>query len=200
MSRTDWQQQLQLHNRVLVNFFLYQFWHGAQNLWLLTRLGGLCRQTLPFIHSRDFSLVERCQGWRSSRDQLASLNQIIHPAELGGEPDGLVFANWPVLWQEAEPCMLKKALPGATAPETFHVWHNWESLHILLLSVHLGVTSKQTEGTCLHQLWQELCGIKRNYLFSQPGLGLLLNIFFFKVKFFNSRWGHNFDQMPILHN
>lgn len=31
-----------------------------------------------------------------------------------------------------------------------------ESLHVLLLSVHLGVTSKQTEGTCLHQLWQEL--------------------------------------------
>lgn len=31
MSRTGWQQQLQLH-RVLVNPFLYQFWHGAHHL------------------------------------------------------------------------------------------------------------------------------------------------------------------------
>lgn len=56
--RTGWQQQLQLHNRALVNPVLHQFWHGAQNVLLLGRLEGLCRQTLPFIHASDFSLVE----------------------------------------------------------------------------------------------------------------------------------------------
>lgn len=154
-SRTGWQQQLQLHNRALVNPFVYQFWHGAQNLLLPTRLEGLCRQTLPFIHFSDFSLAERCQGWGNSRNLLASLTQIIHTAELRGKTWFFCKLSCPVA-RSKSPGMLKKPLPGAIAPETFHVWHCWETLHILLLSVHLGVTTKQTEGTCLHQLWQEL--------------------------------------------
>lgn len=148
--------------------------------WLLTRLEGLCRQTLPFISFQGFLTGREVPGL-GKQQRSAGFSQLDNPpcwAE-GGNLMVWFLQTGLACGRKQSPGMLKKPLPGATAPETFHVWHHWESLHVLLLSVHLGVTSKQTEGTCLHQLWQELCGIKRNYLFSQPGLGLLLNNFFF---------------------
>lgn len=111
---------------------------------------GLCRQTLPFIHSSDFSLVERCQR---KQQRSAGFSQPDNPHCWGEKPDVLQIGL--SCGRKQSPGMLKKPLPGAIAPGTFHVVTPLRESPSPA-AVHLGVTSEQTEGTCLHQLWQEL--------------------------------------------
>lgn len=157
---------------------------------------GLYRQTLPFIHSSDFSLVERCQR---KQQRSPGFSHPDNPHCWGEKPDVLQIGL--SCGRKQSPGMLKKPLPGAIAPGTFHVvtplrespksccCPSWGDIR----TNRGNMPSPVVAGTLM-------CRIKRNYIFSQSGLGLLLNIFFFKAKFFNRRWGHNFDQMPVLHN
>lgn len=77
MSRTGWQQQLQLH-RVLVNPFLYQFWHGAHHLLTSHQLEGLCRQTLPFISFQGFLTGREVSGL-GKQQRSAGFSQLDNP-------------------------------------------------------------------------------------------------------------------------
>lgn len=118
---------------------------------------------------------------RSGKQQrYAGFSQPGNPHCWGGKPDVLQIGL--SCGRKQSPGMLKKPPPGAIAPGTFHVvtplrespspaavCPSWGDIR----TNRGNVPSPVVAGTLM-------CRIKRNYIFSQSGLGLLLNNFFFK--------------------
>lgn len=143
-----------------------------------TRPKDLCRKTFPLVRSSDFSLVERWEGTGSSRDLLTSLN----PDNPNCREGNTLFCrlSCPIAairaltcWRTPARCISSWNLPSACS------W--WES-PLKTPAVRPSWGDVRTNGG--EHVFTS-CGRnsslqnQKELFFPQPGLGLLLNTFFF---------------------